>query len=114
MAIGDLTEARLNGGRFAESIRGHPAEFWTPPLAPTGAPASGDILLREDHLGPVTREEDAFESWEQADLPAIGTSFASGRKLIAGTAPSWLKPEVISLGRTFSAMTEGNLAAGCK
>jgi len=86
MAIGDLTEARLNGGRFAESRRGHSAEFWTPPLAPTGAPASGDDLLREDYLGPVTREEDAFESYEQADLAAIGTSFASGRKLIAGTA----------------------------
>ena len=86
MAIGDLTEARLDGDRFAESILGHPAELWTPSLAPSGAPVSGDDLLRQDALGPVTREEDAFESYEQADLPALRTSFASGRKLIAGTA----------------------------
>ena len=61
MAIGDLTEARLDGDRFAESILGHPAELWTPSLAPSGAPVSGDDLLRQDALGPVTREEDAFE-----------------------------------------------------
>ena len=86
MAIGDISEARLNGDRFAESILGHPAELWPPPRAATGAPASGDNLLRRDGLGPVTREEHAFESYEQADLPALRTSFASGRKLIAGTA----------------------------
>jgi uncharacterized protein YraI len=86
MAIGDISEARLNGDRFAESILGHPAELWPPPRAATGAPASGDNLLRRDGLGPVTREEHAFDSYEQADLPAIRTSFASGRKLIAGTA----------------------------
>jgi hypothetical protein len=28
MAIGDITEARLNGDRFAESSLGHPAELW--------------------------------------------------------------------------------------
>src|SRR5580704_2754307 len=86
MAIGDISEARLNGDRFAESILGHPAELWPPPRAATGARASGDNLLRRDGLGPVTREEHAFESYEQADLPALRTSFASGRKLIAGTA----------------------------
>jgi uncharacterized protein YraI len=94
MAIGDISETRLNGDRFAESRLGHPAEPWAPSLAPTGAPASGDNLLRRDGLGPVTREghgpltreEHAFESYEQADLPALRTSFASGRKLIAGTA----------------------------
>ena len=86
MAIGDIGEARLNGDRFAESILGHPAERWAPPRAATGAPASGDNLLRRDGLGPVTTEEHAFESYEQADLPALRTSFASGRKLIAGTA----------------------------
>jgi hypothetical protein len=55
MAIGDITEARLNGDRFAESSLGHPAELWAPPLVPTvGAPSSGDNLLRRDALGPVT------------------------------------------------------------
>ena len=86
MAIGDISEARLNGDRFAESMLGHPAELWPPPRAATGAPASGDNLLRRDALGPVTTEEHAFESYEQADLPALRTSFASGRKLIAATA----------------------------
>jgi Bacterial SH3 domain len=85
MAIGDISEARLNGDRFAESRLGHPPNFG-PSLAPTGAPASGDNLLRPDGLGPVTREGHAFESHEQADLAALRTSFASGRKLIAGTA----------------------------
>ena len=86
MAIGDIREARLNGDRFAESRLGHPAELWPPRRAATGAPASGDNLLRRGALGPVTTEEHAFESYEQADLPALRTSFASGRKLIAGTA----------------------------
>src|ERR1700730_15523729 len=86
MAIGDISEARLNGDRFAESRLGHPAELWPPPRAATGAPASGDNLLRRGALGPVTTEEHAFESYEQADLPALRTSFASGRKLIAATA----------------------------
>jgi SH3 domain-containing protein len=86
MAIGDISEARLNGDRFAESRLGHPAELWPPRRAATGAPASGDNLLRRGALGPVTTEEHAFESYEQADLPALRTSFASGRKLIAGTA----------------------------
>jgi uncharacterized protein YraI len=86
MAIGDISEARLNGDRFAESRLGHPAQLWDRALAATGAPASRDYLLHRDALGPVTREEHAFESYEQADLPALRTSFASGRKLIAGTA----------------------------
>jgi uncharacterized protein YraI len=94
MAIGDIGEARLNGDRFAESRLGHPAELWPPPRAATGARASGDNLLRRDARGPVTREEHgpltteehAFESYEQADLPALRRSFVSGRKLIAGTA----------------------------
>jgi uncharacterized protein YraI len=86
MAIGDISEARLNGDRYAESRLGHPAELWPPPRAATGAPASGDNLLRRGALGPVTTEEHAFESYEQADLPALRTSFASGRKLIAATA----------------------------
>jgi uncharacterized protein YraI len=94
MAIGDISEARLNGDRFAESRLGHPAELWPPPRAATGAHASGDNLLRRGALGPVTREEQgpltmeehAFESYEQADLSALRTSFASGRKLIAATA----------------------------
>src|ERR1700730_17958219 len=86
MAIGDIREARLNGDRFAESRLGHPAELWPPRRAATGAPASGDNLLRRGALGPLTREEHAFESYEQADLPALRTSFASGRKLIAATA----------------------------
>jgi uncharacterized protein YraI len=86
MAIGDISEARLNGDRFAESRLGHPAELWPPPRAATGAHASGDNLLRRGALGPVTTEEHAFESYKQADLPALRTSFASGRKLIAATA----------------------------
>ena len=94
MAIGDISEARLNGDRFAESRLGHPAELWPARRAATGAHASGDNLLRRGALGPVTREEHgpltteehAFESYEQADLSALRTSFASGRKLIAGTA----------------------------
>jgi uncharacterized protein YraI len=94
MAIGDISEARLNRDRFAESRLGHPAELWPPPRAATGARASGDNLLRRDargpvtreEHGPVTREEHAFESYEQADLPALRTSFVSGRKLIAGAA----------------------------
>ena len=86
MAIGDIGEARLNGDRFAESRLGHPAELWPPPRAATGAHASGDNLLRRGALGPVTTEEHAFESYKQADLPALRTSFASGRKLIAATA----------------------------
>lgn len=72
MAIGDLTEARLDGDRFAESILGHPAELWTPSLAPSGAPVSGDDLLRQDALGPVTREEDAFEFMSKLICPHSG------------------------------------------
>ena len=86
MAIGDISEARLNGDRLAARNLGHPAELWAPSLAPTGALASGDNLLRRDGLGAVTREAHAFESYEQADLPALRTSFTSGRKLIAATA----------------------------
>ena len=51
MEIGDITEARRNGDRFAESSLGHPAELWAPPLVPTvGAPSSGDNLLTETPL----------------------------------------------------------------
>jgi uncharacterized protein YgiM (DUF1202 family) len=82
MRIGDIAEARLNGDRFVESNLDHPTE-WAPALAPTGAASWGNNLFRRDALGPVTREEHGFESYEQADLPALGTSFTSGRKLTA-------------------------------
>jgi hypothetical protein len=86
MTTGHLTEARLNGDKFVASTLDYPAEFCAPTLAPTGMPAAGDNLLGQDALGPVTKEEHAFESYEQADLPETGTGFGSRRKLIAGTA----------------------------
>jgi hypothetical protein len=85
MATEHFTEPRLNGDRFAESSL-DPAELWAPPLAPTGRPAAGDIVARQDPLDPVTPEGLAFQPPGQTDLPETETSFRWGRKLIAGTA----------------------------
>jgi hypothetical protein len=80
-----LTEPRLNGDGFAESSL-DAAQFWAPPLAPAGTPATGEIVLRQDPVESLTIGELPFQPPEQMDLAGTETSLRPGRKLIAGAA----------------------------
>jgi hypothetical protein len=92
MATKDLIRARPSGDSFAKN----PVEFWGPPLAPTGTLDGDDMSLRQA-LGPTTRDERFFKSFEksdfaepgtgfepQSDFAEPGTGFEPHRKLIAG------------------------------
>jgi Bacterial SH3 domain len=89
MATRAFTEAPPNRDRLTQSSLDHPAESWAPPLAPTVTLTPGDALrgvpLRQDALGPVTREELPYQSPGQSDLRETETSFEWRRKLIAGS-----------------------------
>jgi hypothetical protein len=80
METGNLTEARLNGDRFAESSLDRPPELWAAPsLAPTETLAARDIVFRQDAF----EEEYRFQP-PGSDLAETETSFGSRRNLIAG------------------------------
>jgi hypothetical protein len=76
MATEDLIQTRLKVDSLAESNLDHPSEFWAPPLAPT------DMPLRQETLGPATRDEQSFQPVDENDLAETETSFGTGRKLI--------------------------------
>jgi hypothetical protein len=85
MATESFTEARLNGGKFAESSLDDPADFSAPPLAPTERPAAS-ILLRQEAIGHTLRNEHFFQPPDKWDLRGIETIFGSRRQVIAGSA----------------------------
>jgi hypothetical protein len=79
MATEDLIQTRLNGDSFDKSGLDHPGEFWAPPLAPT---ETRDVPLRQETLGPATRDEHSFQPLEENCFAETETSFGSRRKLI--------------------------------
>ena len=81
MAIQALMKIPLKRDSFGRSSLGHPVEFRSPALAPTGTFASADISLRQA-LGPVSRDERFFQPLEK-NFTEVGTSFEFHRKIIA-------------------------------
>jgi hypothetical protein len=82
MATEDLIQTRLNGDSFDNSSLDPPGEFWAPPLASTETLDTGDMPLRQEILGPATRDEHSFQPLEENDFAETETSFGSRRKLI--------------------------------
>jgi hypothetical protein len=81
MEIGDISQARSDRDRSAESGLDEQPELWAPSLAPR-TPAAGDSFLRQEAFG----NEPDFQPTVQTDLPETDPSFGSHRKLIAGIA----------------------------
>jgi hypothetical protein len=89
MAIQENTQVPPSAHWLAERWEDAPAQFWTPPLAPTGTRGHEDdagVPLVPYALGPVTRAEDTSEFPGKSDLPEPQASFRWSRKVIAGTA----------------------------
>jgi type IV secretory pathway VirB10-like protein len=80
METGNLTAARVNGNKFAESSLDHPPQLWAAPsLAPTETLAARDIFFRQDAFGEEYRLQPPGSNRAETE-----TSFGPPRNLIAG------------------------------